>query len=179
MRLNRHRARLNRIEAPILEAAQAAQAAALKEARRLDQERLCELLRKRNAPSEYGGPLTDAETQDLETLWQRPRVAVDRRGEENERRRLSRKMTCEIHILKNQKDVSRRFNELEWKAIERKCTAAEQEEVELLRATYGISPVDNPLFVTIMHLRTPFGTRTKEEFAQLERRIAEIQARKP
>jgi hypothetical protein len=112
---------------------------AFNEACRRDQERLCALLRKRNAPCEYGGPLTDAETQELESLQGRPRVNFVRtfEGDIIERRKRVREALSALG-----EEVNRRFDDLEMKVVEGQCDAAEQEEVKLLRETYGMSPRD-------------------------------------
>ena len=123
---------------------------AFDEACRRDQERLCALLRKRNAPCEYGGPLTDAETQELESLQGRPRVNFVRRFEGGIFDR-GKRLREALRALGE--EVNRRFKDLETKVVEGQCDAAEQEEVKLLRETYGVSPRDDPDFETVMAWR--------------------------
>lgn len=181
MKINQLRARLSRLEQffGVETAENMGVDPAIEEARRLDQVRLCDLLRKRNAPDQYGGPLTDEETQEVESLQQKPRVNLYGRlqGKGKWHGKDQWRQFFSFHILGPTGQIRERFFDLDEKAFFKECSTAEQEELELLRATYGVSPKDDHDY------RMRFGYRRKkalwdEEVRQREEeRMRERRAR--
>ena len=84
---------------------------------RSESNRYVALIRKKYAPSESGGPLSEAETEELKRLEERA----------NSRREA---------LKEPGPDIERRMNELHTKEEKQACSPAEQDELDCLRAAY-------------------------------------------
>ena len=84
---------------------------------RSESNRYVALLRKKYGPSENGGPLSEAETEELKRLEERANSRSEALKEPGP-------------------DIERRMNELHTKEEKQACSPAEQDELDCLRAAY-------------------------------------------